>query len=428
MTRQSLPSPQRSPPPSEIAATLASPGTVLPRRLPGATGGAGLSHWRAARPGSPCCTSSAPGPGHGDWATARAWLAEAASGNVTAASNARLFFGAPALAFVFHIAAASTGRYRPDPDRAGRRHPGRHPGRARQRPRPHGPRRTPELREFDLIRGLAGLGAYHLAAHPDHEVTRDVLACLARLTEPLPGATGRPAALVDRAPRPAGSRARTSPAATGTSACRTASARSWPSCRWPSCAASRSPAREDAARRICAWTDQWRHGGRGQARGGPASLRARQAETGRVDPGLRPRPSWCYGVAGTARAQQLAGLALRDPARRQAAEAALLAVLRDPARTSPAHRGRPVPRHRRAPAGRVADGRRRAPRATSAPRSPASPPAWPPSSPDPADDDPELLDGAAGSGARPAHRRHRHRPRTLLGRLPRPRLTRRRQP
>jgi hypothetical protein len=53
-----------------------------------------------------------------------------------------------------------------------------------------------------------------------------------------------------------------------------------------------------------------------------------------MDPSLRPRPSWCYGVSGTARAQQLAGMALRDPARQLAAEAAMLAVLRDPEQLS----------------------------------------------------------------------------------------------
>jgi hypothetical protein len=55
-----------------------------------------------------------------------------------------------------------------------------------------------------------------------------------------------------------------------------------------------------------------------------------QATGKKVHRSLRPRPSWCYGTAGTARAQQLAGLALHDPARIQAAENALLAVLRDP--------------------------------------------------------------------------------------------------
>jgi lantibiotic modifying enzyme len=43
----------------------------------------------------------------------------------------------------------------------------------------------------------------------------------------------------------------------------------------------------------------------------------------------RPRPSWCYGVSGTARAQQLAGCALDDVARVTTAERAMLATLRD---------------------------------------------------------------------------------------------------
>ncbi|WP_308294648.1 lanthionine synthetase LanC family protein [Streptomyces sp. JJ66] len=43
------------------------------------------------------------------------------------------------------------------------------------------------------------------------------------------------------------------------------------------------------------------------------------------------RPSWCYGLPGMARAQQLAALALGDPARRQAAEDALVQTLTEPA-------------------------------------------------------------------------------------------------
>ena len=88
------------------------------------------------------------------------------------------------------------------------------------------------------------------------------------------------------------------------------------------------PGIEDAAHRICAWTDRWRHGTE-SAPWWPGIITVGQHETGHVDPALRPRPSWCYGAAGTARAQQLAGRALGDPARRQAAGAAILSVLRD---------------------------------------------------------------------------------------------------
>ena len=313
---------------SQVAATLASPGTVLPagdqgdgrqwpQALAGGAAGIALLHVERAR-----C-------GHGDWATARAWLAEATSGNITAAANAGLFFGAPALAFVFHIAAATTGGYRRalialddatlrvTRTRLASAH-------ARMDRAEH-----PELREFDLIRGLAGLGAYHLAAHPSYQVTHDVLACLARLTEPLPATT-------DSLP----------PWWTGTSTS------GEPSADFPgghgnlgmshgisavlavlSLAILRGitvPGVEDAAHRICAWTDHWRQGDPGSP-WWPGYITAAQADARRVDPGLRPRPSWCYGATGTARAQQLAGLALRDPARQHAAEDAILAVLRDPA-------------------------------------------------------------------------------------------------
>ena len=59
----------------------------------------------------------------------------------------------------------------------------------------------PALAEFNLIRGLAGLGAYHLQRNPHHDITRAVLFYLVRLTEPLPGrADGLPGWWTDLAP------------------------------------------------------------------------------------------------------------------------------------------------------------------------------------------------------------------------------------
>jgi class I lanthipeptide synthase len=46
------------------------------------------------------------------------------------------------------------------------------------------------------------------------------------------------------------------------------------------------------------------------------------------------RPSWCYGDLGIARALQLAAIAVGDPASRKAAEQTALAALTDPARMS----------------------------------------------------------------------------------------------
>jgi hypothetical protein len=312
----------------EIADSLAGPGSVLPdgyqgdgRRWPqslaGGAAGIALLHVERAR------------TGHGDWATAHAWLAEAASGNVSAASNARLFFGAPALAFVFHLAAASTRRYQRtltalDDATLGITRAALASAHARM---DHAER--PELREFDLIRGLAGLGAYHLAAHPGHEVTRDVLACLARLTEPLPGVTD------DLPPwwtetSPSGEPNLDFPGGHGNFGMSHGISAILAVLSLAILRGVAVPGAQEAAHRICAWTDRWRHGD-AEVSWWPGVITVAQAKAGRVDPVLRPRPSWCYGVAGTARAQQLAGLALHDPARRQLAEAALLAVLRDPA-------------------------------------------------------------------------------------------------
>jgi phage gp46-like protein len=45
---------------------------------------------------------------------------------------------------------------------------------------------SPAKREFDLIAGLTGLGAYQLRRHGGGELVRDVLAYLVRLTQPRP--------------------------------------------------------------------------------------------------------------------------------------------------------------------------------------------------------------------------------------------------
>jgi hypothetical protein len=313
---------------SEIAATLASPGVVLsadrkgngrqwPQSLAGGAAGIALLHVERAR------------SGHGGWATARAWLAEAANGNITAASNARLFFGAPALAFVFHIAAESTGHYRralSTLDDATVRITRTCLASAHAR---MDRAENPELREFDLIRGLAGLGAYHLAAHPGHQITRDVLACLIRLTEPVHAPMdGLPPWWTDAST--SGEPAPDFPGGHGNFGMSHGISAVLAVLSLAILRGITVPGAEAAAHRICAWTDQWRHGDQ-DSPWWPGYITVTQADAHRVDPGLRPRPSWCYGAAGTARAQQLAGLALRQSARQLAAEAAMVAVLRDPA-------------------------------------------------------------------------------------------------
>jgi len=312
---------------AQIAGRLASPAVLAdgyppggrrwPQALAGGAAGIALLHVELAR------------TGHGGWGPARTWLAEAASGKITAAANAGLYVGTPALAFVFQAAARGTGGYRRalatlDDATVNLTRERIACARARM-----DRRERPELREFDLIRGLAGLGAYHLSAHPGHQLTADVLACLARLTEPLPGTVGRrPPWWADVSPD--GEPAPGCPGGHGNIGMSHGISAVLAVLSLAILRGVTVPGAEDAARRICAWTDQWKQS-TPSGPWWPGYITARQAAEVRVDPALRPRPSWCYGAAGTARAQQLAGLALREPERARTAEAAILTVLRDPA-------------------------------------------------------------------------------------------------
>ncbi|MGH3566666.1 MAG: thiopeptide-type bacteriocin biosynthesis protein [Pseudonocardia sp.] len=156
------------------AAAPPAGGRAWPRSLAGGAAGIALLHIERAH------------SGHGDWATAHTWLSLAASGDLTAAANAGLYFGAPALAFATHAAAGATGRYQrtlTHLDEATiaitRRRLAATHARIERGDRP-------EMKEFDLIRGLAGLGTYHLKRRPDHQITSDVLTYLVWLTKPLP--------------------------------------------------------------------------------------------------------------------------------------------------------------------------------------------------------------------------------------------------
>lgn len=99
-----------------LADALADPGTAWPggrpeggrswpQSLAGGASGIALLHIERAR------------AGHGDWSTAHAWLRAAVHGEVSAAANANLYFGAPALAYVMHRAASASSRYLPVLDR-----------------------------------------------------------------------------------------------------------------------------------------------------------------------------------------------------------------------------------------------------------------------------------------------------------------------
>ncbi|MCX5321780.1 lanthionine synthetase C family protein [Streptomyces sp. NBC_00120] len=265
------------------------------------------------------------------WHRAHAWLAAAARQPFTSGTDSHPFYGAPALAQVLACAAdhlpGSYGRALNTLDEQIARDVLRRLTTAHRR---LDAGQLPEIAEFDTIRGLSGYGAYLLRRNPGSAAVRTVLDYCVRLTEPithdgdtLPGwwtptaPTGRPD--TDRFPD-GHANSGMSHGIGGVLALLALAARH----------DTVVDGHHDAMRTILAWLDRWQEEtGRGPA--WPYWVTRAELRDGRLAPSTPRRPSWCYGTAGLARAQQLAALALGDRSRRIAAENALVAALTDSA-------------------------------------------------------------------------------------------------
>lgn len=260
--------------------------------------------------------------GHGTEALAHRWIRAAATGPVSTGPNANLFAGAPALALLLHTTATTLGGYQ----RASTALDERTTALTRTRLAAANARLATgaplTMREFDLIHGLTGLGAYHLRRHPDQPITHDLLTYLIRLITPFQGVADRPPWWLNaglggtpdpRFPRGHGNLG----IAHGMSAVTALLALAVLTGQHP-------PGTLDALAHLCAWFDHHRQIEDATGTWWPAYV------TDDPAPPSRHRPSWCYGTAGTARAQQLAGLALDDTVRHRCAETAMLSAVRDP--------------------------------------------------------------------------------------------------
>ncbi|UBU16443.1 lanthionine synthetase C family protein [Nonomuraea gerenzanensis] len=265
--------------------------------------------------------------GHDDWNIAHAWLTDATSAPLTLGPQANLLFGAPALAFALHGTTVW-----PDRDEHALATLDHHVALlVRQRlDRAHTRidlGTQPSLAEFDLFKGLTGLGAHLLRRHPGSDLLADVLIYLVQLTQPLgrdelPGWWTHEQPTGGRTPGTTGGHGNLG-MAHGISG--------------PLALLSRAllsgisvDGQSEAIARICAWTDTWQqHDPAGPW--WPEIITLPETRTGHTRQTRPARPSWCYGTPGHARAQQLAALALGDPARQQQAEYALTACLTDPA-------------------------------------------------------------------------------------------------
>jgi hypothetical protein len=256
----------------------------------------------------------------GDHQAAREVLQEAVADGVSITANASLFYGAPALAFVL-ATADQPGLARAKATTAAgattvtrRRLEAAH-RRIDQRGRP-------PYAEYDLIRGLTGLGVVARRLD-DLDLLREVLTYLVRLTEPIDGLPGWwcPHGPNRTTPGPAGGHSNhgiahgiTGPAALLALALLDG---------------TKVPGQEQALTTICQWLDAWERPA-GEGSWWPQFVTLDDLDQGEPRQRGPLRPSWCYGTPGIARAQQLAARALRDTARQDDAESAFTACLGDP--------------------------------------------------------------------------------------------------
>lgn len=264
--------------------------------------------------------------GHGDWNIVHAWLTSAVSGPINGSSDAGLFYGAPALAFSVY-AAAEDQRYRGARSRLHTSVEAVTHRRLEQAQERINRGDRPALREYDALYGLAGLGAYLLHRAPEGALTRGVLSYLVRLSRPVRHDTEElPGWWTHLAPN--GRTSSAFPGGHGNSGM--AHGISGP-LSVLALAMRRGivvKGQIDAIEQICSWLDTWQQ----ESAAGPwwpPTVSRQEFLTHRVHQEEPHRPSWCYGTPGIARAQQLAGLAIKDSERQRTAEKALLGCLSD---------------------------------------------------------------------------------------------------
>jgi len=267
----------------------------------------------------------------GQWDTTHRWLRAVVNGGVLATIDSSLYQGAPAVAFILHAARRAYGtadRYGQAiqaVDRAVMALAHRRVDQALARIARH---ELPAMAEYDIISGLTGIGAHLLRNARDDDALPRILAYLVRLTRPLRHddqvLPGWWTAL--------GPHARISAAFPGGHANHGLAHGICGPLALLALAARRGivvDGHSEAIERVCAWLDRWRqHDDNGTW--WPQWITQDDRQTGRPGQTAPLRPSWCYGIPGIVRAQQLAAIATGDPVRQRLAEHALASCLADP--------------------------------------------------------------------------------------------------
>lgn len=269
--------------------------------------------------------------GHGGWKPTYEWLRQTTADPLNNGNGAGLWFGTPAVTHALTTAAPHAHPASLDAlDHAVADLTERRLTAAKARLAAHA---RPPLAEFDLVRGLTGLGAHLLRREPDGHLLRRVLAYLVRLTEPVdaddeagqiaPGWWSADPPGPDRSGSGGHANVGMAHGITGPLALMALAIRH----------NVVVPGQAEAVGRICAWLDDWRQTSP-TGPWWPEKITVAELHAGTPATNGPARPSWCYGTPGVTRALQLAGIALGDPARQQTAEDALSRCLADPAQLS----------------------------------------------------------------------------------------------
>lgn len=269
--------------------------------------------------------------GQGTWQDARAWIKQATAGEISAADSTGLYLGAPAIAFMLHAAHGPATRC--DQELATlHAHVARLAHRRAQAAMTRiSQRRLPAFGEYDVFSGLTGIGAYLLRADPGGSATERILSYLVALTRPLRSASADvPGWWVAHGPQ-----LRSSARFPGGHGNLGAAHGITGPLLLLSQATRRGvivDGQPDAIGRICAWMDSWRQDSSAGS-WWPQWVDMADLSSGRPAQRQPARPSWCYGTAGIARAQQLAGVATGNKRRQAEAEDALENCLNDARQT-----------------------------------------------------------------------------------------------
>ncbi|MFG2091823.1 lanthionine synthetase C family protein [Spirillospora sp. NPDC048824] len=266
--------------------------------------------------------------GLGSWQRAHQWLDAAVVDGVSASKGSHLHYGAPAVAFALHAAGGELGRYARALETLDRNIAGETRRRLVSAHARMDAGQLPALAELDAIRGLTGIGGYLRQRDTNGQLLGEILTYLVRLMEPvndhnelLPGwwTTLAPSGRLS-AEFPGG-HANTGMAhgISGPLALLALTLRD----------GKAVDGQAEAIVCICAWLDRWCQDD-GSGPWWPHWVTRAQLSGAQPTPSKPSRPSWCYGTAGVARAQQLAALAIGDHARQDVAERAVVGALTHP--------------------------------------------------------------------------------------------------